>query len=145
MNPDVDRKTAQASRAFGALRKAVFLDKDLTLITNRKVYQECVLSVLLYGAQCWTLLRRHTTKLNSFHHICIRIILGISNHEQWTKHIAMHVIRRKLGDDDTAEIKIAKRRLQIIAYQKLPCSAGSVNPDQGVTRKRGEEMLYGMI
>ena len=71
MDPDVDRRVAQASRAFGALRKAVFLDKDLTLTTKRKVYQACVLSILLYGAECWTLLRRHTRKLNSFHHRCI--------------------------------------------------------------------------
>ena len=111
MNPNVDRRVAQASHAFGALRKAIFLDKDLTLRTKRKVYQACVLSVLLYGAECWTLLRRH---LNSFHHRCIRIILGISNHEQWTKHITMQEIRRKWGDDDTVEVKVhvAKRRLQ---------------------------------
>ena len=30
MDPDVDRRVAQASRTFGALRKAIFLDKDLT-------------------------------------------------------------------------------------------------------------------
>ena len=116
MDPDVYRRVAQAFCAFGALRKAVFLDKDLTLTTKRKVYQACVLSVLLYGAECWTLFRRHTRKLNSFHHRCIRIILGISNHEQWTKCITIHKIRRKWGDDDTAEIKVAKRRLQWLGH-----------------------------
>ena len=113
MDPDVDRRVAQASRAFCALRKAIFLDKDLTLTTKRKVYQACVLSILLYGAECWTLLRRHT---RNFHHRCIRIILGISNHEQWTKRITMHEIKRKWGDDDTAEIKVAKRRLQWLGH-----------------------------
>ena len=53
MDPDVDRRVAQASHAFCALRKAVFLDKDLTLTTKRKVYQACVLSILLYGAECF--------------------------------------------------------------------------------------------
>ena len=43
---DVENRTAKASRAFGALRKAVFLDKDLLLCTKRKVYQACVMSVL---------------------------------------------------------------------------------------------------
>ena len=50
MDVDVERRIAQASKAFGALRKAVFLDKNLTL-TTRKVYQACVLSVLLYGSK----------------------------------------------------------------------------------------------
>ena len=53
MDGDVDRRIAQASQAFGALRKAVFMDKDLTLKTKRKIYQACVLPVLLYGAECW--------------------------------------------------------------------------------------------
>ena len=51
----MDRWIAQASKAFGALRKSVFLDKNLSLCTKRKVYNACVLSVLLYGAECWTL------------------------------------------------------------------------------------------
>ena len=35
---------AQASKAFGALRKAVFLDKDLKLATKKRVYSACPLS-----------------------------------------------------------------------------------------------------
>ena len=50
--------------------------------TKRKLYNACVLSVLLYGAECWIPLRKHVRKLNTFHHRCIRIILGISNKQQ---------------------------------------------------------------
>ena len=57
IDADVERRVSQASRAFGALRKAVFLDKDLTLATKRKIYRACVLSVLLYGAELWIPLR----------------------------------------------------------------------------------------
>ena len=46
IDADVDRRITQASSAFGALRKSVFLDRDLSLVTKRKVYQACVLSVL---------------------------------------------------------------------------------------------------
>ena len=45
---DVDRRLAQAFKAFRALRKAVFGNKDLTLQTKRAIYRACVLSVLLY-------------------------------------------------------------------------------------------------
>ena len=44
---DVDRRVAQVSRAYGALMKVVSLDKNLKLTTKRKIYNTCVLSVLL--------------------------------------------------------------------------------------------------
>ena len=59
IDAEVDRRIAGASRAFGALRHGVFEDNNLTTITKRKVYQACVLSVLLYGSECWTPLCRH--------------------------------------------------------------------------------------
>lgn len=55
----MERRIVQASRAFGALRKAIFLDKNLTREIKRMIYQACVLSVLLYGSECWILLRKH--------------------------------------------------------------------------------------
>ena len=79
MDADVNRRVAQASKAFGAHRTAVFLDKDLKLATKKRVYNACVLSVLLYGAECWTPLRQHEKRLNTLHHRYIRTILGISN------------------------------------------------------------------
>ena len=52
MDMDIDRRIALVSRAFGALCKAVFLDKNLSLSIKRSVYNACVLYVLLYGAEC---------------------------------------------------------------------------------------------
>ena len=95
MDADVIRRVAQASKAFGALRKAVFLDKDLKLSTKKRVYNACVLSVLLYGAECWIPLKRHEKRLNTFHHRCIRTILGISNRQQWSERITMAEVRRR--------------------------------------------------
>ena len=69
----MERRVSQASRAFGALRKAVFLDKDLTLNIKIKFYQVHVLLVL--GAECWIPLRNHLKKVNTFHNRWIRIIL----------------------------------------------------------------------
>ena len=56
IDAEVDRRLAGASWAFGALRHAIFNDSNLTITTKRTVYQSCVLSVLLYGCQCWTIL-----------------------------------------------------------------------------------------
>ena len=72
MEVDMSRRIAQASKAFGALRRSVFMDKDLRVTTKCKVYQACVLSVLLYGSECWTPLKKQLKKLDSFHNRCIR-------------------------------------------------------------------------
>ena len=116
MDTDVDNRVAKASRAFGALRKAVFLDRDLSLCTKRMIYQACVMSVLLYGAECWTPLRRHIRKLNTFHHRCIRTILGISNSQQWAERITMTEVRRSWGDTETAAEKTQRRRLEWLGH-----------------------------
>ena len=68
VDADVETRVAKASRAFGAFRKPVFMDKNLRLETKRRVYDVCVLAVLLYGSECWTPLKRHARKFNSFHH-----------------------------------------------------------------------------
>ena len=65
-----EKHIANASKAFGALRQAVFKDAHLSTNTKRKVYQACVLSVLIYGGECWTPLRKHL-EMNTFHHKCI--------------------------------------------------------------------------
>ena len=116
MDADVSRRVAQASKAFGALRKAVFLDKDLKMSTKKRVYNACVLSVLLYGAECWTPLKRHEKRLNTFHHRCIRTILGISNRQQWSERITMAEVRRRWGDEETVSEKVQKRRLEWLGH-----------------------------
>ena len=73
---DVGRRLAQASKAFGALHKAVFGNKDLTLKIKHTIYQACVLPVLLYGSECWIPLRRDLRRLNTFHHRCVRTVLA---------------------------------------------------------------------
>ena len=52
MDMDIDRRVTQASKACGALRKAVFMDR---LSIKKRIYSACVLSVLMYGAECWIL------------------------------------------------------------------------------------------
>ena len=129
IDSEVERRIAQASRAFGALRKAVFLDKNLNLKSKKAIYQACVLTVLLYGSECWTPLRRHLKKLNSFHHRCVRIILGISNQQQWAQRISTREILRRWGDTEPVSNKVTRRRLEWLGHlarmpdQRMPKSA----------------------
>ena len=95
MDTDVKRRIAHGSKAFKALRKAIFLDKDFTLTTKKKIYLACVLSVFMYGTECWNPLWKHLKKVNTFNHICIWIVMGISNQQKWSDRITMVEIRRR--------------------------------------------------
>jgi len=116
MDVEVDRRIASASKAFGSLRHAVFTDRTLNTTTKRKVYQACVLPVLLYGCECWTPMRRHLNRLNAFHHRCIRTIVGITSTQQWEQHITSARMRDLWGDQETMDTKIAKRRLEWLGH-----------------------------
>ena len=116
MDPDIDKRITQASKAFGALRKSVFLDKNLSLNTKRKVYQACVLSVLLYGSECWIPLRKHLKKLDSFHNRCIRAVLGISNKMQWQQRITSQEVRQRWGDTTSMSSRVKRHRLEWLGH-----------------------------
>ena len=57
--------------------------------------------------------RKNINKLNSFHHRCIRTILGIGNRKQWEERISMAEVRRwgerrdSGRDGDAAKAKVA--------------------------------------
>ena len=68
MDGDVEIRIAQVSRAYGALHKAVFMDKYLTLCMKGTIYNTCLFSVLLHGSGCWIPLREYIQKLKIFHH-----------------------------------------------------------------------------
>ena len=59
IDEEIDRRIPNVSKAFGALRQVVFRDHNLSTTTKRLINKACVLSVLLFGAECWTTLQRH--------------------------------------------------------------------------------------
>ena len=52
---EVKCRLARASKAFGALRVPIFSNRYLSINTKRSVYTAVVISILLYGAETWTL------------------------------------------------------------------------------------------
>ena len=76
---EVDKRIACASKVFGALRLSVFKNTKLFVTTKRRVYQACVLSVLLYGGECW--IRHHLKQMNTFHHHFICTMPSITNRQ----------------------------------------------------------------
>ena len=107
---------SNASKAFGALHPAVFNVGNLNVNTKRQVYQACALPVLLYGSECWTLLRRHLNRLNVFHHRCVCNILGITSRQQWEQHNSSEQTRELWGDLEMTGTMVMASRMEWLAH-----------------------------
>ena len=55
---DVDARIAAASSAFAKLKPLVFKNKNISIEAKRAAYVACVLTILLYGSECWALTKR---------------------------------------------------------------------------------------
>lgn len=64
------------------------------------LYNACVVTVLLYGAECWPILRKDEIRLDAFHHQCLRSILNVSRWDQQLSHITNSDLRQRWGDVD---------------------------------------------
>ena len=113
---DVDARIAAASRAFGSLLRPVFRDSWLTQHTKRLVYNACVVALLLYGSECWTPLRAESRRLNTFHHQCVRTVLGVSRKEQWDTHLTNVQLLHRWGDTLDMQEKVVARRLEWLGH-----------------------------
>ena len=63
---DVNSKIAFASRACGALQESVFVMRHLHIHIERCVFNACVMSLLLYGSECWIPLQSDIRHLSIF-------------------------------------------------------------------------------
>jgi exonuclease III len=78
LDNEIQHRISQASSAFGRLRCRVFENHSLTLRTKVQVYHAVCLSTLLYGAEAWTMYRRHFRILEAWHIRCLQRILGLT-------------------------------------------------------------------
>ena len=116
MTLDVEKRVAQASKAFRALRKPVLSDNDLNTVTKRKVYLCPPVRIRVLDT-----VEKYLKKLDSFHNRCVRTVLGVSNREQWSQRITSAELRRRWGDTETATVKVMKCRLEWLGHvAKMP-------------------------
>jgi len=86
--------------------------KGLSLDTKLRLYQTCVLLIMLYGADTSTLLADDTRRLQSFHDTsCQRQILGV----KWQDRVKNINIADKTGLPYIADI-ISKRRQALFGH-----------------------------
>ena len=76
LDQEIATRLGKASTTFGRLTKRVWKNRHLSIRTKVRVYEACVLSILLYGAESWATYRPQESKLSAFHTFNLRFILG---------------------------------------------------------------------
>ena len=80
MNPskeeEIKRRITLGWQAFGRA-SSTFKNKKIPLVLKRRVYNQCILPTVTYGAETWNLTKRLTRKLRSMQRAHERIIFNI--------------------------------------------------------------------
>lgn len=78
LDTELSSRLGRAATVFGKLEKRVWKNKHLSTGTKIRVYEACVVSVLLYGSASWTTYRRQENRISAFHTRNLRAILGVT-------------------------------------------------------------------
>jgi len=109
-SPEILRRIGMANATMGQL-DSIWRQRKLSLTTKLRLYSSLVLSILLYGSETWTLLKEDSRKIQAFHMLSQRRILGI----RWFHHITNETVRQRTGLQDIGMI-IADRRHSIFGH-----------------------------
>jgi len=89
----------------------VWNQTNLSISTKIRIYSTCVLAVLLYGSETWTLTQPEWRRLDSFHTRCQRRIL----HIRWHDYVTNDEVLRRTGLLSASFI-VRKRRLGLFGH-----------------------------
>lgn len=111
MKVELTSRIQATSSAFGRLRHRVFDNHDLTIPTKVAVYKQCLLPILLYGSETWTLYSHEIRQLRTFQQRHIRAFLKI----KWNDFVSNEEVLARANVDDI-EILLAKSRLRWLGH-----------------------------
>ncbi|KAL5010020.1 hypothetical protein ScPMuIL_012325 [Solemya velum] len=101
---DIQSRIGKARGAFVKLHN-IWRSRNISRKTKMKLYNSCVLSVLLYGAECWRMTERDINRLSTFHNNCLRKICRIF----WPQKITIIELHRTTGSEDMSTLLKRKR------------------------------------
>ena len=79
---EVSQRILKASKMFGALSQAVFMDRDLSRFIKSFVYRATVWNTLLYGSETWAVTQKEIRRLETFNNRCLRTLAGVTKRQQ---------------------------------------------------------------
>ena len=95
---DIETRLTKATQAFGALR-SVACNRHSTATTRGMIYKVMVISLLLHGAESWSLTEKHMRALTTFHRRCMRAMCNVNLRSTRNYRIETATLEDRLGVD----------------------------------------------
>ncbi len=111
MKEELVSRIQATSCAFGRLRKRLFDSHDITTETKIKVYNQCLMPILVYGSETWTLYQHQVRKLRTIQQRHLRIILKI----KWDHFVSNEEVLKRAGVEDI-ELKLVGNHLRWLGH-----------------------------
>ena len=103
---DIKARLGKARCAFAKLQN-IWKSNQYTTKTKIRLYNSNVKSILLYGSECWRVVKGDMAKIDAFHNRCLRKICRIF----WPNEIPNVDLYKKTGCN-SAVLEIKRRRLR---------------------------------
>ena len=107
---EIDARIKAAGAAFASARKEFFASKSVKTDHKCMAYEGLVLSILLYGCECWVLTARSLQRLRSFHNRCVRAMCRVSRWQTWQYRIRQGDLEQRVKVHPL-DFYLARRRL----------------------------------
>ncbi len=108
---EIKKRIALAKDTFQKLEK-VLKNRTLTIVTKKRVLNSYVLSVLLYGSECWTISSQMRMRLEATEMWFYRRMLKIS----WTEYKSNEEIMRMADAERNIMKTIGRRQLKFLGH-----------------------------
>ena len=101
---DIQNRLNKARTSFNSMNN-IWKSSQYSTRTKLKLYNSCILPVLLYGAECWRMTQQDLAKLSTFHTKNLRRILKIF----WPNKISNEDLMSQCNQEDMGTIIKRKR------------------------------------
>ena len=107
---DITNRLQKARISFHQLDR-IWRSRKISEKTKLRIYNSNVLSVLLYGAECWRVVQRDSKRLAGFHTTCLRKICNI----YWPDKISNENLYERTGQSSIIT-QIKRRRWKWLGH-----------------------------
>ena len=101
---ELQKRMSKASMSFGRLRERLWNNHNVSIRVKGKIYRAIIMSTLLYGAETWTVYRRHVKKLHAFMMRQLRSIMKI----RWQDKVTNIEVLKRAGLPSMEDLLIRK-------------------------------------
>jgi hypothetical protein len=107
MDLELESRLLKATTAFNMLRQVIWHRKNVSIEAKLRIFRSCVLPVLLYGSEVWSLTVVQEKRIGTFYMECLRTLLGLNVGDRVPNEIVL-----QLCDQPKIEEIMCRNRLR---------------------------------